>query len=126
MQYTAYKRATLLIPSGPGMHLYVVMNDVDSNGQHILFSITTARENKYYDKACILEPDDHDFLENKSYVYYKEPLLRHSTHITKCVGKRVFFPRTDIELDVFNCIYDGIIRSIHSSRWAKKYSLDFL
>ena len=112
-----------MLPSGPygGMHLYVIMTNKCRNNHHLLISISTIRENKFYDLTCVLTVIDHEFINNDSYVYYKEPLKRHANNISKCVDSGLFAEKSDIKSSVFRRICDGIAASQFTPRWAVEY-----
>lgn len=123
MPYVAHKQATLLIPSGPsdGMHLYVIMTDACRDNQHLLISISTIRKNKYFDDTCTINIGEHSFITDDSYVYYKEPLLRKSESISKCIDGCYFIEKEDINAPVFQLICNGIARSKFTPKWAEDY-----
>jgi len=124
MNFSPYKRGTLLIPSGPkqdGLHLFVVMTDACENNHHLLLSVSTIRAGAFYDDACLLAPGDHEFIKAASYVVYRLPEKRSAETLVKCVKGWLFHPREDIAQNVFDRMYDGLWRSRFTPPWVLKY-----
>ncbi len=77
--FVPFKRATLLIPSGPvndpdRKHLFVLLTDPieapDFNGKQVLLvNIASVPKSLPYDSTCILQPGVHRFIKHESYVY---------------------------------------------------------
>jgi len=77
--FVPYRRATLLIPSGPARdpdqkHFFIVLTDpvrvMDHDAKHsLLVGVSTIYPNVPHDPACELHPGDHSFI-HKSYVFY--------------------------------------------------------
>lgn len=122
MPYSAYKRATLLIPSGPtGLHLYVVMTDASKHNQHILLSVSTIRAGKYFDDTCVIDAGSHEFIVRDSYVYYRDPLLRNAASISKCVNDHTFISKADMDENVFTRMLNGVPVSKFTPKWVGDY-----
>jgi hypothetical protein len=60
------KGETYLVPSGPDLHLFVVVTDEDANGMHILVNISSVDSEIPYDEACELNKGDHPFITKSS------------------------------------------------------------
>jgi len=119
MPYIAYSKATLLMSSGPGKHLHVVMTDANDTGkQHLLLSISTIRTSKYYDPQCIIKAGEHPFLISDSFVEYKFALQTDAKNLSTCVDGQIFIPKEDMNDKLFYRICDGIEKSEHTPRWA--------
>ena len=68
------QRGTLLIPTGPKLHLHIILTDpaidpLDDVSKMLLVSISTVRHIRP-DDTCILRPDDHPFIRQESFVDY--------------------------------------------------------
>jgi hypothetical protein len=75
--FVPFKRATLLIPSGPAndadrKHLFVLLTDhIEASGfeeKHaLLVNIASVPNGLPYDSTCILKPGEHRFIKHESY-----------------------------------------------------------
>src|SRR5580698_1532336 len=72
---------TFLVPSGPGedqKHLYVVLTDACSNGNHLAVPIQSVYPGEYHDSTCLLKEGDHPFVTHLSWVaYHRAEFLSH-------------------------------------------------
>lgn len=68
---------TLLVPSGPGLHLFflilgpVTLADYGRVPQVALVGATTLRDGIPHDTACVLEAGEHAFIQHRSYLAYR-------------------------------------------------------
>jgi hypothetical protein len=70
MSEPARKNQTLLIPSGTKKHLFVVLSEASEacpDDNVLLVSFSTIREERFYDRTCIVEPEEHPFINKPSY-----------------------------------------------------------
>jgi hypothetical protein len=75
--FVPFKRATLLIPSGPAIdpdrkHLFVLLTDpIEALGfdgkQVLLVNIASVPNGLPYDSTCILQPGEYRFIKHESY-----------------------------------------------------------
>ena len=115
---------TLLIPSGPAhnldlKHLHVVCTDPDANGNQIIVSITTWR-NEQCDDTCIMDAYMHPFLTHKSYVLYSRARIEASSVLEKGLAQNVFEARQAMNRQAFFRIRNGICRSPFTPRKVKR------
>lgn len=125
MNYSTYKKGTLLIPSGPkkdGSHLFVVMTNRCSENCHLLLSISSIKEGVAFDNTCELQVGEHSFIKVPSYVVYRLPEKRSAEHIEKCVKGWLFHPREDMSDMTFDRMFAGIFASDFSPMWVIKYA----
>jgi hypothetical protein len=117
------EQGSLLVPSGPnnGMHLFVVVTKMCANGMHLLLSISSIKDGKKYDNSCVLEAEEHEFIDRRSFVYYKMPEQRRASGLVKCVESGLFKPRENVSADVFDRICKGLERSDFTPPWALTY-----
>jgi hypothetical protein len=76
MNYLPSKRGTLLVLSGTHVdpdkhHLFVICTDECDNGNFLIAPLCTWT-NSYCDPTCILQPHEHQFIKQKSYVLYRK------------------------------------------------------
>lgn len=115
---------TLLIPSGPsGSHLFVVMTKECSEGQHLLFSISSIKDGINHDNACEFAGGEHKFITKPSFVYYRFADLRRADHIANLIAKNYFVPQDDLSPDHFARICAGVENSKFIKPSAVKYFL---
>jgi hypothetical protein len=92
MAYTPRIKDTLLIASGQGQHLHVIVTAECAYHHHLLVNFSTVRGGKPPDTACILRPKEHRFLKVESYVAYQFARTIDAQHLRKCVDGRTFVP----------------------------------
>lgn len=107
-----------LVPSGPtGHHMFVVCTAVSQDGQHLLISVSTTREGRYYDPACELEAGCHPFIKAKSHVVYSKPEIRTPELIDRCLSSGVFIRKPPLSPEVMERVLDGFDRSDRTRPW---------
>lgn len=119
--YTPYKNGTLLIPSGPSSHLFVILTEVDENEEHLLASITSVPKVGYYDATCILTAEDHPFLNHDSYVLYRKCEVQRASRISRLVERRFYIPRDDMSEEITNRILEGVNKSDFTPNFCKNF-----
>ncbi len=117
--------ATLLIPSGPGNHLFVIVTD-ELDGEYLLVSISTIREGRYHDGTCELDAGIHEFVKYDSYAHYGGARVITAQHLVAMEGKGVFFAKEDVPPNVVSAICDGIEISAHTPNYAIKFYRKYL
>lgn len=60
---------TILKPSGPKNHLFTVLFSENNEGNVLIAPFTTQRH-PFFDKSCIIEPGEHSFINEASYINY--------------------------------------------------------
>ncbi len=115
------RRGSTLLISGthrnPDLfHLCIVLNDpVGADPQQILYvPVITAR--KKYDKTCILEVGDHEFIVHKSWVHYARAQVRTVQQLTNRGSLKE--PLRD---DVLERVCAGIFYSPLTPPWVRKF-----
>lgn len=108
MNYIPYRKASLLIPFNDAPHLFAVMNDQCRNNMCLIIMITSLREGKYHDPACILDIGDHSFIKHRSYLLYRMAEVTRIDRISRLVSKNYYIPRDDFLEGTFKRISDGI------------------
>lgn len=88
--------ATLLIPSGAGKHLFVVLNNpvllpgYGSQPCVVLVNVSSVRTGIPYDTTCVLPGGCHAFVVAKSYVRYQDARIYRSDEIAARVAQGLF------------------------------------
>ncbi len=117
---------TLLVPSGPGLHLFflilgpVVLADYGSAPQLAMVSATTLREGVPHDPACVLEAGEHPFIQHRSYLAYRYMRLDSSAHVEKMVSGAVWKPHDPCAGDILQRIVSGVCQSRLTPREYKR------
>jgi len=126
MPYVPQRGATLLIPSGTPknqdqFHLHIILTDACKDNRRLLVNITTVYSGAHYDRTCVIEPGEHDFVIDPSYVVYRRAKTSHMKHLTICVDGWVFRPHDPVSSELFNRICGGVEASSFTPRDMKGY-----
>ena len=117
---------TLLVPSGPGLHLFflilgpVVLTDYGTSPQLAMASATTLRDGIPHDPACVLEPGDHPFIQHRSYLAYRYLRLDTSQHVENMVGSAVWRPHEPCSAKLLRRVVSGVCQSRLTPREYKR------
>ncbi|GAB1388231.1 MAG: hypothetical protein AMXMBFR78_09790 [Rubrivivax sp.] len=117
---------TLLVPSGPGLHLFflvlgpVVLADYGAAPQLAMVNASTLREDLPYDSACVLEVGEHPFVRRRSYLAYRHMRLDASQHVEKMVRSAVWTPHDACSTELLQRIVAGVCRSRLAPREYKR------
>ena len=126
MAYRPVRKAGLLIPTGTynapdALHLHFILTDRCSHGMHLLGSVASIRRGKFHDPTVIIEPGDHPFITQRSYVIYRRFLVQKAAHLTTCVDGMVYQKHDPISEDLWERICDGI----EDSEFTPGFVLDY-
>lgn len=125
-RWQAVPGQTLLIPSGPGLHLFflilgpVVLADYGPSPQLAMASATTLRDGIPHDPACVLEAGEHPFVQHRSYVAYRYMRLDTSQHVEKMVSSAVWKTHETCSADLLRRIVAGVCQSRLTPREYKR------
>lgn len=122
MPYTPRVKDTLLIPSGQGNHLHVVVTPECPYGHHLLVSFSTVRGGRAPDPTCIVQPGEHRFIKVESYIAYHLARIIDAVHLKKCADGGLFKPDDPIGDGLFDRIFQGF----RVSRFVKRRILNYL
>ncbi len=119
--FLPFKRATLLIPSGPAhdadrKHLFILLTDPHPHQQTgvksvLLVSLSTLNKNLPHDKTCVLYPGDHPFVKVESYVVYQKARIEEAEKLMRGVDKGLFTPRDMLDSEIFARVCYGLTQS---------------
>jgi len=123
--FVPFKRATLLISSGPAIdpdrkHLFVLLTDpIEASGyegkQVLLVNITTVPNGLPYDSTCILNPGEHRFIKRESYVYYAKARIEAANALLRGIKSGQLIPHEIMDQAVVKRICDGLQQSPHTT-----------
>jgi len=109
--YIVAKKATLLVPSGPGengQHLYVIVTNPCAEQQCLMVTMSSIKEGRFHDPACILAAGEHPFITKPSFIDYRLSWQVRCDHVVKCVDGWVYTSKTDVTDELFGKICGGI------------------
>ena len=121
MSEPARKNQTLLIPSGTKNHLFVILTEASPEGNVLLISFSTIREERFYDKTCIVEPDEHPFIKKPSFIEYRKARIEKESHLVNCRESTYWFPHEPVSNELFKRICNGVLDSPHTPKRIKDY-----
>jgi len=111
MAYVVAKRATLLMPSGPGeegLHLYCAVTNPCDQNQCLLVTFSSIKEGRFHDPACVVDVGEHPFVTKPSFIEYRLSRIISCEHVAKCVAGWVFTPKVDVSDDLLLRLQTGI------------------
>lgn len=123
--FVPYRRATLLMPSGPAndperKHLFIVLTDpVIVTGypvrHSLLVGISTVQTGMPHDPACLLHAGDHPFIRHRSYVNYRFAKILASQSLVNGVRTGVLVPKELLDGAIFARVCRGLLDSRFSA-----------
>lgn len=123
--WTAARRATLLIPSGPAhdperKHLHIVLTD-PVDGQVQVVSVSSIPPNNLYDSSCTLFAGEHPFVKHDSWVVYRFARLVEAQLLERKVADGEFIAKPVLDTKVYQFIVDGLLESPQASPKMKQF-----
>ena len=100
MPWVCQAYATLLIPTGPGYHLFVVLNAPANFPTYppqscVLVSFSTIRSGPY-DATRIIQPGAHPFVKEPSFVAYRQARMETSAVLAERVDSGMYVVREPV------------------------------
>lgn len=120
--YVPYRTASFLGEINEIHHLFAVMNDPCGLSRCLVINVTSIKDGRYYDAACVLNAGDHPFIKHPSYMLYRLADTVRSDRIGKFVDLNYYLTKQDWHPDVFQRIIDGIRSSDDTSGRIVKYA----
>lgn len=116
MTIPPFKKGSLLIPSGPARHLYIICNDpvfYPEKGKECILAvnITSIQPNVYHDDTCILNHGEHNFIHHPSFVFYKKADIFGAERIVQNLADGTISIHDDFNDAVFEKILTGFQQS---------------
>jgi hypothetical protein len=125
--YAPYRKAALLIPFNDVPHLFVVMNNPDKDGLCLLVMISSTKQGRSHDKACLLKAGDHEFIKHDSHIVYRLAYHSPSVHVSNMVQRKLYSEKTDVSDELFSRISEGLRTSDETTpailRYAKEVGI---
>lgn len=115
------KRATLLVPSGPGSdpdrkHLFILLTDPANDGSGVkavlMVSLSSIKQGLPYDASCILYPGDHPFVKRESFVVYQKARIEVADKVLRGVKDGKLVPQDPMDSALFARICKGLEDSL--------------
>jgi hypothetical protein len=112
-----------LIDSGPvGKHLFVLVLETKEGNQHQVISVPvcTIRNPDRIDESCIINPGEHPFIKEQSFIEYRNARVDPIGHLLERVRERTFILQQPASLDLLQKIKGGL----GISKFVKRYIRD--
>lgn len=122
--YLPYQKASYLAPINDVHHLYAVLNSPCGQNQCLVVNVTSVKDGKYYDNACVLNEGDHPFIRHQSYLLYRMADTMGAAKITRYVNLKHYVTREDWGDEVFARIVNGLAASEDVPLRILKYARD--
>lgn len=113
------KKGTLLAPSGPVPHLFIICNDTCSLKANLLINISSFYDG--CDDTCVLNVGDHPFVRHQSYVFYAGAKIIKADGLQKGFQDGSLTPREPLGDAVFERVIAGINVSLDTPNNVIKY-----
>ena len=116
--------ASFLIPSGPGdfLHLFVVCSEEQAPpDMRILVPISSKKPGVYFDPACEIIAEEHEFVTRDSFVHYRHIQQRSSSKIVSCLENGSYIPKPDVSEELLERIRCGINLSDFVEPWVMDF-----
>jgi hypothetical protein len=121
--------ATVLIPSGAGKHLFVVLNDplplpgYGSRPCVVLVNVSTVRNDIPYDTICTLPAGSHPFIVATSYARYQDARLYRADELAARVAQGLFSLHQPLAREWLDAVKAGLKASPRTKREFKALSI---
>lgn len=127
MPYVPFKKGTLLIPSGvkngqEAKHMFGILTDKCSEGQHLLVSVTTLVPNAPYDPSCVMSAGEHRFITHDSYALYRMAQIQHAERLSKMVDGWLYSEHDPLS----DALLAKMINGVQASRFVPRYVKTYL
>ena len=114
--YKPFRKGSLLIQSGPCLHLHAICNDpvfypLLAKECFLAVNISSIDPVIQYDPSCILTVGNHLFIKHDSYVYYRKADIFGSTTTARLVAEGEISLHDTFTDAVFEKILDGFYKS---------------
>ena len=94
------------------MHLFILLTDPITEERLVLLCpITTLYPDKWHDASCVLDSNDHEFIQHKSFVNYSKARIIAASKLEKGVKGNLFKPRAIIAEEIYLRICNGLFTS---------------
>lgn len=101
------------------MHLFIVVTEADSDGMHILVSLSSIDPDIPYDKTCVFAGGEHEFIKHRSYAAYAFAIQCHKNVVDDKVKRKVYKQHRVASPALVSKICNGIKKSSFTKRSIK-------
>lgn len=126
MTFHPRKKTTLLMPSGPPgdpdrLHLWILLSDPCALEAHLLVNVSSLRDDRFHDPACVIEPGEHKRITSRSWIEYRRARIELSSTLIK--GEAAWFYRMSepVSDSLFERICNGLLESELTPLRMKRY-----
>ena len=114
------RRATLLIPSGPSKHLFILLTDpteypAGGREHNLIVGLSSVRAGLPHDPTCILYPGDHSFIKHESYVNYYYARVEETSKLLSGEKQGLFTQKDTLDSSIFARVCQGLTESRHTA-----------
>ncbi len=126
MTFVLERRTAFLAPSGPAdkMHLHIVITNECEDGLHLVAVVSSIKAKIKYDTTCVLQPQEHDFLQRPSFVLYGKLSQMRAAQITRMIGSKVYVEKNAVTDQICDRICDGVLDSDFTTNGMRWYYED--
>jgi len=107
-------------------HLYVIILEPQGQTRSTIIVNITTLNSKKQDQTIILEPGDHDFIVNHSYVHYGRAEIVPIDHLEVLVGSGEAKQYPPLKEELFQRVCSGILKSPHTPFGVQDLYHDYL
>lgn len=124
MAWVCQAGGTVLIPSGPGYHLFVVFNSPTDFPTYppqscVLVSFSTVRPGPY-DATRVVQAGVHPFIKEPSFVAYRQARMETAAVLAERVGSGIYIPREPVTQELRAELIAGLYASTLTPQYLKK------
>lgn len=124
MAWVCQAGGTVLIPSGPGYHLFVVLNDPTDFPTYppqscALVSFSTIRLGPY-DATRVVQAGVHPFIKEASFVAYRQARMETAAVLAERVDSGMYVAREAVTEQLRADLITGLYASLLTPRYLKK------
>ena len=122
--FLPFKKATLLVPSGPASdpnrkHLFVLVTGPTQHGPEknaLMVSLSSCKPGMYYDPSCIINAGEHPFVRKSSFVDYSRARIECADSLIRGVKAGILIPHEQVGDALFERICEGLTTSRHTAK----------
>jgi hypothetical protein len=127
MPWVCQAGGTLLVPSGPGYHLFVILNAPTDFPNYppqscILVSFSTIRSGPY-DHTRIVPTGAHPFIKEASFIAYRQARMETSAVLAERVASGMYVDRGLVDEALRTDLIAGLYASPLTPRYLKKLEI---
>jgi hypothetical protein len=127
MAWVCQAGGTVLIPSGPGFHLFVVLNNPTDFPTYlpqscVLVSFSTIRAGPY-DATRLVQAGAHPFIKDPSFVAYRQARMETAAILAERVDSGMYVAREPVTEQLRAELIAGLYESPLTPRYLKKLQI---